>query len=149
VKASQHNEYTAQTQARSNDTKWITLTQNHFGADFYHIITYHVYIPTNARKMYNYKLSINCIMTNVLHTLLIYLSIYLCHTCFGLSFSPSSVAGVQLWQRLKSPGYGVSTRARMARVLTPYPGDLNRCRSCTPVSEDGLKGSPKHVMQNR
>jgi hypothetical protein len=38
--------------------------------------------------------------------------------------------------------YGVS-----ARALTPYPGDLNRCRSCTPASENGLKESPKHVRQ--
>jgi hypothetical protein len=42
----------------------------------------------------------------------------------------------------QSPGYGVS-----ARALTPYPGDLNHCRSCTPASEDGLKESPKHVRQ--
>jgi hypothetical protein len=40
----------------------------------------------------------------------------------------------------KSAGFGVS-----ARALTPYPADLNRCRSCTPASEDGLKESPKHV----
>jgi hypothetical protein len=39
-------------------------------------------------------------------------------------------------------GYGVS-----ARALTPYPGDLNHCRSCTPASEDGLKESPNHVRQ--
>jgi hypothetical protein len=42
----------------------------------------------------------------------------------------------------QSPGYGVSTWA-----LTPYPADLNNCRSCTPASEDGLKESPKHVRQ--
>jgi hypothetical protein len=41
-----------------------------------------------------------------------------------------------------SPGYVVS-----ARVQTPYPGDLNHCRSCTPDSEDRLKESPKHVRQ--
>jgi hypothetical protein len=34
-----------------------------------------------------------------------------------------------------------------ARVLTPYVGDLNHCRSC--ASEDGLKQSPKHVRQNK
>jgi hypothetical protein len=45
-------------------------------------------------------------------------------------------------QRFKSRGYGVS-----ARALTPYPGDLNRCRICTPASEDELKESPKHVRQ--
>jgi hypothetical protein len=38
--------------------------------------------------------------------------------------------------------YGVS-----ARALTPYPGDLNHCRSCTLASEDGLIESPKHVRQ--
>jgi hypothetical protein len=43
--------------------------------------------------------------------ILIYLSIYFCLTCFGLSFSPSSEAGVQLRQWFKSPGYGVSARA--------------------------------------
>jgi hypothetical protein len=55
-----------------------------------------------------------------MHKFLIYLSIYFCLTCFGLSFSPSSEAGVQLRQWFKSPGYGVS-----ARVLTPYPGNLH------------------------
>jgi hypothetical protein len=34
---------------------------------------------------------------------------------------------------------------RNAQALTPYPGDLNHCRICTPASEDGLKESPKHV----
>jgi hypothetical protein len=43
---------------------------------------------------------------------------------------------------LHDNGYGVS-----AWALTPYPGDLNHCRSCTPASEVGLKGSPKHVRQ--
>jgi hypothetical protein len=33
------------------------------------------------------------------------------------------------------------------QALTPYPGDLNHCRICTPASEDGLKESPKHVSQ--
>jgi hypothetical protein len=55
-------------------------------------------------------------MTNVMHNFLIYLSIYFCITCFGLSFSPSSEAGLQLRQWFKSPAYGVS-----ARALTPYP----------------------------
>jgi hypothetical protein len=50
---------------------------------------------------------------------LIYLSIYFCLTCIGLSFSPFSEAGVQFRQWFKSPGYGIS-----ARALTPYPGDL-------------------------
>jgi E3 ubiquitin-protein ligase DOA10 len=51
---------------------------------------------------------------------LIYLSIYFCLTCFGLSFSPSSEAGVQFCQWLKSPIYYVS-----ARALTPDPADVN------------------------
>jgi hypothetical protein len=38
------------------------------------------------------------ITTNVMHTFLIYLSTYFCLTCFGLSISPSSEAGVQLRQ---------------------------------------------------
>jgi hypothetical protein len=44
---------------------------------------------------------------------LIYLSIYFCLTCFGLSFNPSSEVGVQLRQWLKS--------SVNARALTPYP----------------------------
>jgi preprotein translocase subunit SecG len=59
-------------------------------------------------------------MTNVMHKFLIYLSIYFCLTCFGLSFTPSSEAGAQHRQWFKSPGYGVS-----ARALTPYPADFN------------------------
>jgi hypothetical protein len=68
----------------------------------------------------------NCIMTNVMHKFLIYLSIYFCLTCFGLPFSQSSGAGVQIlqWfkspgaglqilQWFKSPGYGVSAWVRM------------------------------------
>jgi hypothetical protein len=39
----------------------------------------------------------NCVMTNVMYKLSIYISIYFCLTCFGLSFSPSSMAGVQFW----------------------------------------------------
>jgi hypothetical protein len=41
-------------------------------------------------------------MTNVMHKFLIYLSIYFCLTCFGLSLSPSSEAGVQIRQWFKS-----------------------------------------------
>jgi hypothetical protein len=44
----------------------------------------------------------------LMHKYLIDLSIYFCFTRFGLSFSPSSEAGVQLRQWFKSPGYGVS-----------------------------------------
>jgi hypothetical protein len=57
-------------------------------------------------------------MTNVMHKFLINLSIYFCLTCFGLSFSPSSEAGEQLRQWFKSPGYGVSARARMELCYT-------------------------------
>jgi hypothetical protein len=49
-----------------------------------------------------------------MHMFLVYLSTYFGLTCFGLSFRPSSEAGVQLRQWLKSAGYGVS-----ARALTP------------------------------
>jgi hypothetical protein len=35
----------------------------------------------------------------------------------------------------------------MFRALIPYPGELNHCRNCTPDSENGPKGSPKHVRQ--
>jgi hypothetical protein len=37
-----------------------------------------------------------------MHKFLIYLSIYFCLTCFGLSFSPSSEAGVQFRQWFNS-----------------------------------------------
>jgi hypothetical protein len=46
-----------------------------------------------------------------MHKFLIYLSIYFCLTCFGLSFSPSSEAGLQIREWFKSPGYGASARA--------------------------------------
>jgi hypothetical protein len=81
-------------------------------------------------------------MTNVMHKFLIYLSIYFCLTFFGLLFSPFSGAGLQIQHWFKSPGYGVS-----AQALTPYPGNLNQCRHCTPASEDKLKDSPKYVRQ--
>jgi hypothetical protein len=54
-----------------------------------------------------------------MHKFLIYLSVYFCLTCFVLSFSPSSEAGVQLRQWCESPGYGVS-----ARAPTQYPEDF-------------------------
>jgi hypothetical protein len=38
-------------------------------------------------------------------------------------------------------------QAGSARALTPYPGGLNCCRSCTPASEDGLIEGSKHVRQ--
>jgi hypothetical protein len=47
-----------------------------------------------------------------MHKFLIHLSIYFCLTRFGISFSPSSEAGVQLRQWFKPPGYGVSARAQ-------------------------------------
>jgi hypothetical protein len=81
-------------------------------------------------------------MNNVMLKFLNYLSTYFCPTCFGISLSPYSEAGVKLRQWFEFPGYGVSSRA-----LTPHPGDLNHCRSCTSASEDGLQGSPKHVRQ--
>jgi hypothetical protein len=84
-------------------------------------------------------------MTNVMHKLLIYLSVYFCLTFFGLSVNPSSEAGVQFRQWFKFAGYGV--RPGLALTQTPHPADLNHSRSCTPASEDGLKESPKHVRQ--
>jgi hypothetical protein len=62
-------------------------------------------------------------MANIRHKFLTYLSIYFCLTCFGLSLSPSSEAGVEIRQWFKPAGYDVSS------------------------SEDGLKESPKHVRQ--
>jgi hypothetical protein len=95
-------------------------------------------VKTVGTKLYccenHTGLSSSFITINVMHKFFIYLSIYFCLTCFGLSFSPSSGTGVQIRQWLKFAGYGDSR-------------DLNHCRNCTPASEDGLKGSPKHVRQ--
>jgi hypothetical protein len=51
-------------------------------------------------------------MTNAMYKFLTYLSIYFCLTCFGLSFSPSLEADLQIRQVFKSPGYGVSAQAQ-------------------------------------
>jgi hypothetical protein len=75
-------------------------------------------------------------MTKVMHTLLIDLTIYFRLSCFGLSFSPSSEAGVEFRQWFSPPEYGVSA---LTRTLTPYSGGLNHCRNRTPASEYGLK----------
>jgi hypothetical protein len=75
-------------------------------------------------------------MTNVMHNFLIYLLIYFCHKCFGLSFNPSSEEGGlkesprerEAW--FSFPGYGDSDCARM-ELFHPgpgagtIPGDLN------------------------
>jgi hypothetical protein len=83
--------------------------------------------PTDFNRQHvNVNQELGCTMTNVMQKFLIYLSIYFCFKCFRLFISPSSEVGV---------------------ALTPYPGDLNHCRICTPASEDGLKESPKHVRQ--
>jgi hypothetical protein len=37
----------------------------------------------------------------------------------------------------------------LARALTPYPGDLNHCRSCMPASEDELKSETCKAEVNR
>jgi hypothetical protein len=63
------------------------------------------------------------------------LSIYVCFTGLGLSFSPSSEAGVQIRQWFK----GADT---IPSRLEPLPNLYS-----TPASEDGLKESPKHVKQ--
>jgi hypothetical protein len=72
-----------------------------------------------------------------MHKFLINLSIYFCLTCFGLSCSPSSEAGVQLrqWQRP-----GADTIPRRLEPLDEIVGK--------PASEDGLKESSKHVRHN-
>jgi hypothetical protein len=69
-----------------------------------------------------------------MYKFLIYLSIYFCLTRFGLSFIPSSEAGVQLRQLFKPPGNSVSVPG--ADTIPTIP-----------ASEDGLKESPKHVRQ--
>jgi hypothetical protein len=86
----------------------------------------------SSQKMKLYNDQLNAQVFN-----LFYLSIYFCLTCFEISFTPSSEACIQLRQY----------SSIIARALTPYSGDLNHCRSCTPASEDGLKESPKHVGQ--
>jgi hypothetical protein len=80
-------------------------------------------------------------MTNVMHKFLIYLSIYFCLACFGVSFTPSSEAGVQIRQWFKFSGYGVS-----ARTLTPYPEsqppnqmELKKEQSYNSISPLGLR----------
>jgi hypothetical protein len=57
-------------------------------------------------------------MANVTHKFFIYLSIYYCLTCFGLSITPSSEAGVQLSRLL-----GPVSAPGLAGALTPYSGD--------------------------
>jgi hypothetical protein len=56
-------------------------------------------------------------MTNVMHKFLIYLSIYFCLTCFGLSFSPSSKAGVQYKQYSFIPKCTVLTTQKYFEVM--------------------------------
>jgi hypothetical protein len=56
-------------------------------------------------------------MTKAIRKFVIYLSIYVCLTCFGLSFSPSLEAGVQIRQWFKSAGYGVSARAQLRLLV--------------------------------
>jgi hypothetical protein len=70
-------------------------------------------------------------MTNVMHKFLIYLYIYFCLTCFGLSFSPSSAAGVQLRQWFKSAGYGVSARAKRCYVSPKLHSDTFLKKTCS------------------
>jgi hypothetical protein len=87
-------------------------------------------------KMYNNQRN-----TQVFKNLFVYLILL---TCFGLSFSPSSGAGVHFRQWFKSHGNGVS-----ARALTPYRGALTHCLNCTPAPEDGLKESPKYISRSK
>jgi E3 ubiquitin-protein ligase DOA10 len=70
--------------------------------------------------MIDYALSDYYIMTNVMPKFLIYLSVYFCLTHIGLSFSPSSEAGVQLRQWFKSPVYDVGADT-IHRRLEPLP----------------------------
>jgi hypothetical protein len=50
--------------------------------------------------------------------------------------------------RVMSVGFtSTGDELQSAGALTPYPGDYNHCRICTPASEDGLKESPKHVRK--
>jgi hypothetical protein len=67
-------------------------------------------------------------MTNVMHTFLIYLTIYIYLTCFGLSFSPSSETGVQLnmfsWVWCQRPGADT-----IPRRLEPL-SKLNKLKAC-------------------
>jgi hypothetical protein len=52
----------------------------------------------------------------------LFIYLFTCLKCFGLSFSPSSEAGVQLRQWFKSPGYcqrpGADTIPRSSRGLS-------------------------------
>jgi hypothetical protein len=104
-------------------------------------------------------LVLNCTITNVIHKFLICLSIHFCLTCFGLSFSPSSEAGVLLRQWFKSAGYGVTHtgqyRAELVgvsrRPVQPCPG---RCvsgvsRNCIVGFNKFLGTSLTHTGQAR
>jgi hypothetical protein len=93
-------------------------------------------------------------MTNVMHKFLISLSNYFCLTCFGLSFSPSSEAGVQLRHWFKSAGYGVSARAltdnrlqnEYAHYIDLKTGSGRNWLKITPI--DGL-WNKKHAAHSR
>jgi hypothetical protein len=53
------------------------------------------------------------VITSVMRKFLKFIHVfYFCLICFGLSISPSSEAGVQIRQWIKSAGYGVSARDR-------------------------------------
>jgi hypothetical protein len=68
----------------------------------------------------------NFVMTNVMHKFLINLFIYFFLTCFGLSFSPSSEAGVQLRQWFKSAGYGVSAPVQSCNLLSMFGAAVSK-----------------------
>jgi hypothetical protein len=78
-------------------------TSNIAKINFHHVLSQHkdVYMFYVVRPCI---LEWNCLMTTIMHKFLIYLSIYFCLTCFGLSLSPSSEAGVQLWCGSSWPG---------------------------------------------
>jgi hypothetical protein len=85
------------------------------------------------------------IMTNLMHMFLIYLSIYFCLTCFGISFSPSSEVGVQLRQWFKCAGYGVSApwRWHHTQHTVHYVGHYTVPSACM------LGSSPNSVAYRR
>jgi hypothetical protein len=83
-------------------------------------------------------------MKNVIHAFLVYLFTSALHV------SGSLLANLQ--RQVYNFGSGSSllgtvSASGLVRALTPYPGDLNHSRSCTPASEDELKESPEHVRQ--
>jgi hypothetical protein len=84
-------------------------------------------------------------MTNVMHKLLF---VYLFISAFRvLGFLLAHLQRQVYYFGSGSSLLTVVSAFGLAEALTPYPGGLNHCRSCTPAYEDGLKELPRLVKQ--